>query len=73
MYVCILKMDNLLDVIRGICDNKVKNGIVPSYALYTDIANIVGSNGLKEELNRLVSEKKLRFGRTINTLYFEII
>ena len=65
-------MIDVLEIIRKISEKKRIANVCPEYALFSEIQNDV-TEELKNEINRLITEKKLAFHRTINSFSFEII
>ena len=65
-------MIDVLDIIRKISEQKKESKVAPDYALFNEVQNEV-TKELKQEINRLITDKKLKFHRTINSFAFEII
>lgn len=70
--------EKLLTIIRTIHKNKVKAKIYPDFAISIEIMRAIELNDLditwsesKKELNSMVKEKILTFGRTANYIYFK--
>ena len=57
-------------IIASIEAEKKKKGLFPTYALMEEITNKVSEN-VKAEINQGVSEGKLKWYKTINSLGFE--
>lgn len=68
-------MNRTLSVIIAIQKEKEGAKRFPTFALFREIArkSSLSADELKKELNVLCREKKLRHGRTINDIYFEVI
>jgi hypothetical protein len=60
----------LLDIIETIERNKIEQHKAPVQATTLEI-NEELSLRVKAELNNLVGEKKLDFGKTLNSIYFK--
>lgn len=61
--------DTLLRIIRKIQGNKKEKKIAPDYATYVEITHEVVEE-VKQNLNEMVKEKKLKFNRTLNDIAF---
>ena len=68
----VTSMIDIYKVINKICEQKREAQIIPCFAIYSEIMNEV-SRQVKQEINDLVSDKKLTFHRTLNNVSFEII
>lgn len=67
--------ERLLSVIKDICTERENNRIFPAAALYPEIASRMeglSAKELKEALNQLVKEGKVKWHRTINQTAFRI-
>lgn len=61
----------VITAIRALSNAKREKGIVPSYVLFSELANAI-SNKIKIELNALCREKKVRWQKTLNEVAFEV-
>lgn len=60
--------DLVLEIVRGIEQEKVKNGIAPNHATLNEITKLV-----QESLRELWRQKRVKVGDTINDKYISII
>jgi hypothetical protein len=64
----------IIDIIRRIEEWKTDTDIVPSHALFIEVANIYGNvDEARKELNSLFREGKIETGRTLNDRYIRLI
>lgn len=63
--------NDLLDIIKGITDNKKSMNVEPSAALYSEISSKV-HEAMQASLNKLVKKGKVSWHRTLNQTAFTI-
>jgi len=65
-------MIDVLEIIRKISEQKKESKVAPDYALFNEVQNEV-TKELKQEINRLITDKKLKFHHTLNSFSFEVV
>jgi len=61
---------SIIEIINQIEADKKARNIFPTYATFLEIAKIHGNgNEVRNELNRLWVEKKIKVGKTVNDKY----
>ena len=71
--------EQILSIIRSVHENKKKLKLYPYHVLYSEITNAININNLdiktselKKELNAMVKEKIIIFGKTVHEVYFNL-
>ena len=64
--------EKVLKLIKQIIAKKIKERIEPNYVLHADLLQYYSPDQLKDPLNELFQEGKIRIGNTINSTWIEI-
>ena len=64
---------NITEIINQIEEDKKARNVFPTYALFLEIVRIHGNRDeVKDELNKLYKEGKIKIGETVNDKYILI-
>ncbi|MDQ2178815.1 hypothetical protein [Marinifilum sp. D714] len=62
----------VLETIQRLSNEKIENGIAPTHVLWIDLRKELGVK-IKEAINQLIKEGKLKAGQTLNDRYIKPI
>jgi urocanate hydratase len=60
----------VLETIQRLTNEKIKNGTFPTHVLWIDLRKELGDK-IKEAINQLIEEGKLKAGHTLNDRYLK--